>query len=545
MSKVLLFRNGKIFTAHEEQLYVESVVVGEDGKIIFVGDEKEAMSKFKNAEAVDLNGKMLLPGFIDAHNHFLNEGEVLEFSDVRYPKIQSKKNLIDFLRKEVTRLKNGQTLTAFGMDPSKYDDDKNPTRWDLDKVSIDHYIYVVHVSGHYVLANSKAVDFFNVRKDTPDPTGGKIIKNDSGEPTGLFLDAAQAIVRPVDVDIGNHGPNFHVKRPLEELVGALEKAQNEYLACGITSVGDAQVTKRELSVYYKAHKDHKLKIRVVCMPLSHQLTSYLYTGIRTGFGDDLLRIGPMKFYEDGSLIGGTAKFSEPYGENGEYSGILYWEDDIIQKMIEDAYSGGWGIGVHAQGDKAIGVILNTFQRVRDKEGKHSNNILRIEHCGYPTMEQIMKMSRLGVYVISQPNYLYDSGDEFLKRLGKRADSLYPLRTELENNVKMVISSDAPVTMYNPLRSIQAAVTRLTLMGKSIGGNEIITVEQALIAHTLNAAEALGIGETTGSITVGKYADLIVLDVDITNVDPKEISEGKVLLTMVGGNIEWGSLKNFA
>jgi len=275
-------------------------------------------------------------------------------------------------------------------------------------------------------------------------------------------------------------------------------------------------------------------VRTVCMPLSHQLEEYLAVGLAGPFGDDHLSIGAMKFYADGSLIGGTASFVEPYGEHGEFAGSTYWSPAELRDMIVAAHLGGWQVGVHVQGDRAMAAVLDALEAAvaaAPRDHRH-----RLEHAGYPTPALIERIARLGAITVNQTNYLYDSGDEFLARLGDRAQGLLPLRDELAAGIPVVLSSDSDVTSYRPLDTIRSAIERRTREGSPIGAAQALTLEEALRAHTITAAYALRMEDRIGSIEPGKLADLVVVDGDLTPARSEEIATMDVWLTVLDGSV---------
>jgi predicted amidohydrolase YtcJ len=316
---------------------------------------------------------------------------------------------------------------------------------------------------------------------------------------------------------------------------AAERAGRAFLAAGLTTVCDAQVTSRELGAYREARRLGRLPVRTICMPLSHQLDSYQSIGMAGPFGDDWLSIGAMKFYADGSLIGGTAAFSAPYGEHGEFPGVLYWEPEAFRAAISRAHRAGWQIGVHAQGDRAIAMTLDAVAAACAAHPRPDPRH-RIEHAGFPTAAQITRMAELGIVTVNQPTYLHDSGDEFLRRLGERASRLLPLRAEIDRGVTVVLSSDSDVASFRPLDTIANAVRRTTASGSAIGANQRLSVQEALRAHTADAAFALRREREIGSIQPGKLADLVVLEQDLAGLPPADIPAVPVSMTMVDGAI---------
>jgi predicted amidohydrolase YtcJ len=343
------------------------------------------------------------------------------------------------------------------------------------------------------------------------------------------------LILPVALDIGAHGPNFHTVTTVQESVDNVEQAGRAFLEAGLTTVCDAQVTRRELVAYREAQRQGKLGVRTVCMPLSHQLNELLSLGLAGPFGDDRLSLGAMKFYADGSLIGGTASFEEPYGEHGEFDGSMYWSPAELLEMIVAAHVGGWQVGVHVQGDRAMAVVLDALEAAVASAPRDHRH--RLEHAGYATPALIERIARLGAITVNQPNYLYDSGDEFLARLGARAHGLQPLRDELDAGIAVVLSSDSDVTSYRPMDTIRSAIDRRTRVGAAIGASQALTLEEALRAHTISAAYALRMEDRIGSIEVGKLADVIVVDGDLASTKVEEISSLRIWLTLLDGRVE--------
>jgi len=527
-----IFVNGSIYTADALGSSADAVAV-RDGRILAVGTDQEILAAFPDAATVDLGGRTTVPGFIDPHCHYLATGESLISIDLRYPGVASVGDMVAAVAASAAETPAGEWINGAGFDHAKYD--TAPTRWDLDRATTEHPVGLMHVSGHYLLVNSLALELAGIDDDTPDPKGGRIERDANGRVTGLCQDSAQGLVRPVAVDIGSHGTNFHVAAPMDELVAAIERAGTAYLAAGLTTVADAQVTKREMAAYREARRRGTWWVRTACMPLSHQLEEYGALGLAGPFGDDMLWIGPMKFYMDGSMIGGTAAFHEPYGEHGKYTGLLYHEPDELRSMVVEAHRQGWQIGIHAQGDRAIEIVLDAFQAAIEAYPRPDPRH-RIEHAGYPTPALLKRMAELGVIAVNQPSLLVDSGDEFLARLGERGEWLQPMRAEAEAGVRFVLSSDSDVCSYRPLDTIAAAVLRRTLGGDVIGADQVITVAEAVRAHTIDAAYSLFAEDRLGSIEPGKYADLTVIDGDLFEVPPEQISDLGIWMTVLDGRV---------
>jgi predicted amidohydrolase YtcJ len=528
-----IFSNARVYTAHGRRPWAEAVGVT-DGVVRAVGALDEVRRDMRpGVEEIDLGGRLVIPGLIDAHNHFLSTGEALAGVDARYPVVASIADLVAAVAAAASETPPGRWVRGFGMDYAKYPEKRVPTRWDLDGATAEHPVVVKHVSGHYALVNSAVLAARGITEDVRDPKGGRFVRDSEGRLTGLCLDAAVGVVIPVAVDIGCHGPNIHFDAPLDELVSDLGRADRAYLAAGLTTVCDPQVTRRELVVYREARRRGLVHVRTVCMLLSSQLDEAVALGLAGPFGDDRLAIAAMKFYADGSLIGGTAAFSEPYGERGEFTGLTYWEPEELAELVARAHAAGWQVGIHTQGDRAVEMSLDAIEGAlrgspRD-DARH-----RIEHAGFPTAKQLDRMASLGIVTVNQPLYLFDSGDDFLVRLGSRAHGLQPLRSEVDRGVSIVLSSDSFVASYKPLETIAAAVMRRTRRGEPIGADEALTVEESVRAYTVEAARALGMEAAIGSLEPGKLADLVVLGDDVFAVSPERIQDVPIEMTVVGG-----------
>ena len=461
-SAVTIYTNGTVFTGNRRRPWDEACAV-RGSRVLGVGPTSELRRDHPEAIEHDLEAGTLLPGLIDAHNHFLSTGESLASLDLRYPGVASAGSLLQVIRDAAEHTPAGDPITGFGFDNAKYE---LPMLAELDDAAGNHPLHLFHASGHNVLVNSLVFAEAGVDGAVADPTGGRFVRDRDGGLTGLCLDAACGVVLPTAVEIGSHGPNFHTRAPMEALVAAVDRASRAYLAAGLTCVADAQVTARELAAYREARTRGILGVRTVCMPLSHQLEAYRSVGLVGPFGDDQLSIGHLKIYADGSLTGGTAAFSQELDVRGQDGSFFHEPGDLVE-LIELAWRTGWRIAVHAQGDLAISSVLDGFEKGR-AQGSHDDPRPRIEHCGYPGQVGIQRMRRVGAIAVNQPSYLHDFGDEYAESLGDAVHDLQPWRDELEAGVRVVISSDSDVVSYRPLVTIANAMLRRTRDGTSIG-----------------------------------------------------------------------------
>ncbi|MBB6121178.1 amidohydrolase family protein [Nocardiopsis algeriensis] len=529
----MLIHNAAVLTMDDAQPRAQALAVRE-GRIRAVGTAEQARAAAgPGAVEVDAGGRTVLPGFIDPHNHLLSTAESLAALDARYPRVTSVADLVALVAAEAEHTPPGQWIRGFSMDDAKYPEGR-PTRRDLDGATTEHPVIIYHVSGHQAVVNSAALAWSGIGEDVPDPVGGSFLRDEGGRLTGMVTDAAMELLLPLAVDIGCHGPNFHTDLPAEQLLGWLSDAAGPYLSAGVTTVCDPQVSARELRVYRAARAAGTLPLRTFGMPLSHQLDSLTAVGLAGPFGDDWLRLSGMKFYSDGTLLGGTAKFSVPYGEHGEFPGSLYHHPDQLVDLVTRAAREGWQVAIHTQGDAAMEHTLKAIASAVRVSGPDPRP--RVEHCGYPTREQAKRFTDFGVIPVNQPNFLHDSGGDFLRRLGQRAHRLQPMREEIDLGLRPVLSSDSFVSSLRPMDTVANAVGRTTREGLEIGTDQAVTLHEALRAHTLDAAHSLGVEDRLGMLREGHLADVVVLDRDVEGLSPDDLRRVDAWMTVLDGEV---------
>jgi predicted amidohydrolase YtcJ len=293
-----------------------------------------------------------------------------------------------------------------------------------------------------------------------------------------------------------------------------------------------------MNAYREARARGVLRIRTVAMPLSHQLSELLAIGLVGPFGDDWLRIGGMKFYTDGAITGGTAMFSRPMGSRGQYSGTLYHEPAELASLLATAAQAGWQLAIHTMGDRAMEIMLDGVEGAMAAAPADGDVRHRIEHGTWPTPDQLQRIARLGMVPVTQPGSIAELGDIWLDHLGDRIQRATPLREMLELGIRPVISSDAFVQSYRPLDTIAAAMRRVTPSGVHVGADQELTVDEALSAHTIDAARALHMDDRIGSIEPGKLADLTIIDGDLLATPPESIRALPIWMTVLGGAIAY-------
>lgn len=517
--------NGTILTMDPEQPEVEAFgVIGET--IVAVGSRAEVEAALpRGARWLDLAGATCLPGFNEAHNHMLSFGLMLGEVQCRYPEVRSIAEICARFAERARNTPPGTWIRGRGYDDTVLTEQRHPTRWDLDQASTAHPLVLVHTSGHMLVANSLALQLAGVTRDKPDPAGGHIVRDEHGEPTGLLQELAMDLVERV------------IPEPtLEDLIEALRRCHAAYVAAGITSSQDAGLEQGvQVEAFQRAVERGFLKLRTSLM-IRHQLLPHLLElGIKQGFGANP-RIGPIKFFADGSLIGRTAAVSQPFHNDSrpDNLGMTIWSQEELDELVWQAHAAGFQVATHAIGDRAIEMVLNAYERALQRLPRPDHRH-RIEHAGVLRPDLIERIARLGVLVVSQPIFIAEYGDGFIRHLGlERIQLTYPLRSLLEAGVRLVFSTDSPVSAYQPLRCIQAAVLERTASGRSFALEEALTVAEALPLYTVNGAYASFEEGRKGMLRPGMLADFVVLERDPLSVAPEELAAIRVLRTVIGG-----------
>lgn len=538
MFESTIFTNANIETGKNEECPHDSLLVTEN-TIIKLGTLEECKALAENkVTIIDCEKKSLTPGFIDAHNHVTLLGASLRASKFHYPAVSCINDVVDVVKKAAEQKDKGEWIRGWGLDYGKFPNATPPTRFDLDKVSPDHPVAIVHYTGHYVLVNSKALELAGIDDSVEDPKGGRFIRDEQGRLTGLAQDAAQQMVVPTSVKVKHHGPDIGYDTPTEELVGDIQCASDALRAVGVTTVVDPQVTTREMVGLVRAQHEGGLGVRTVCMYLSNHLEALIETGIHEPFGNDFLAIGPVKYYCDGAIVGGTAAFTEPLNNRPDgFTGALYWEkDEELAASLNTTHTTGFQFGIHTQGDRAHDIMLDSVEAILKKHPRVDHRH-RIEHSGYPRPDQVTRIAEYGMVPITQPGQLREAGLNLVDNYGEdRASRIYPLREFLDNGIEAVISSDAFVQSFNPLSTCRGAVERISDDGRDMGKAQRITMKEAIMCHTYFAAKSFFWEDRIGSLEEGKRADIILFDRDILQEDPAKLLDVKVEMTMLDGQV---------
>ncbi len=525
----LIFINGKIWTVDKAKPRAQAVAVIGD-KIVAVGSNSE-IKKYagKNTKVIDLKGRLMLPGFIDDHTHFVSGGFQLMSVDLRDAKTPE-----EFARriKEYAEKYPNKWITGGDWDHELWGGELPRKEW-IDKYTQNVPVFVTRYDGHMGLANSLALKLAGITRETPDPPGGLIVRDENGEPTGILKDEAMSLVYKV------------IPEPtLEERIEAIKLALEEAKKLGLTGIHDIGTTE-DLRAYQELYKRGELTIRVYLrLPIS-QWESLAKLGIEVPFGNDYIRIGSLKAFADGSLGSMTALFFEPYDENPNTRGLAtdIVIDGRLEKWAIEADKAKLQLSIHAIGDSANSLVLSLFEKIVQNNPSWDRRF-RIEHAQHIHPKDFVRFKKLNVIASMQPYHAIDDGRWAEKRIGKeRCKSSYAFRTFLDNGVKLCFGSDWNVAPLSPILGIYAAVTRQTLDGKHPEGwfpEQKISVAEAIECYTINNAYAEFAENEKGSITPGKFADLAVLSDDIFTISPEKIKDVKVLMTVLGGKVVYQS-----
>lgn len=518
-----IFTSGTILTMAEnkkvEAVYVEENVIKVTGSL----DECKAVAR--DYEIVDLAGKCLVPGFVDTHTHPMMLGMCRIWADLDYPKVAGIDDLVNVLKEHAKTLKPGEPICGYAFDQRNFKEHRHPTAEDLDRVSTEEHVQIMHASGHCNVVNTKLLRDIGVTDDTPDPPGGAFGRDKDGKPNGQLFDSANDLLSGLHgVRPQNHGPNIHMPGTKENLMERFEVGQEFFVKAGITTVNEVQLTKQELNTYLDARDNGKLKLRMEMSFLSNYLDEVIDLGFSSDFGDNWLSIGSIKFYSDASLLSGTANVSTGYLDSERNKGYNYHEPDEMIDILVKAHKNRLHTLTHACGDGAVDPIIDAIEKAQ-AEDPWPEAIHRIEHAGLVTEEQAIRMGKLGMVPSTQPEFLYLYGDGVVDGVGpEKGEEFMPMARFKKYCDLYTISSDAPVTTPNPMEAISTAVCRKTNKGTVMCPEQAITVEDGLKAYTIYAAKALRRDHIAGSIEPGKLADFAVLSQCPLDLKPEEIEK---------------------
>ena len=515
--------NANIITIDSKRPEAEALAVLH-GRFIAVGDNQDMAGLIgQDTQVLDLTGKTVLPGFIDAHIHVLNSGiRHIMAADCDLPSIASIQNA---LRERAEATAAGEWIQGFKFDDTKTRENRFIFKEDLDAVSTRHPIMVAHRAGHIYYLNSMALEMAGLNAETSDPPGGRLGRNpDTGELNGVIYERA---IEPVRFGLIPPETEATRREGLRLICQMLNRV-------GLTSVHDARVTKEEFLTYQQGRDAGELSLRVYALLYHPYFPAARDAGLKTGFGDDMLRLGGIKMVADGAIAARTAYMSEPYLGSDCDHGILAMEPEETERMVMEMHREGFQVCIHANGDLTIDMVLTAYEKAQAAYPRPDPRH-RIEHCTLINPDLLRRMKALGCIATPFCTYVYHHGEKMPFFGEERLEWMFAQRSFIDHGVVSTGATDYPPGPFEPLLGIQSCVTRTDSQGKVWGASQKVSVAEALKLYTINGAYASFEENIKGSIEVGKLADLVVLEADPTSVDPFAIKDIQVERTILGGD----------
>lgn len=508
-------------------------VVGEH--VVATGRVGDLLERFPGAEVIDCGDGVIVPGFNDAHMHLAQAAEGLLHVDLSIKAVRSLAELKDRLRREASRVPAGQWIQGGRYDDARMAEGRGLTRWDLDEVSREHPLLVIHVAGHWGVANSLALERGGIDETTQPPAGGAFGRDASGRLNGVLYE--QALFDFAYPAVSRRATTVVPPSPCDELLGGLDRAVEMFHAAGLTSVGDALVGPRELRLFQEGLRRGILTLRVNMLVTHEHYDLVRRLGLRTGFGGDRLRLGGIKLFVDGAIGGRTCLLEEPFEGTAEH-GIQTIATRDLAAIVRRVHEDGNRVAVHANGDRAISLLLDQLEAAHAACPRPALQH-RIEHCTVVTEEIVARMRRLGVIAVPFGSYVYYHGGHLIDWYGeRRVRRMFAHRWLLDAGVAVAGSSDYPCGPYEPLLALQSCTTRRGWDGVLVGENQRITPAEALALYTTGAAYASEEDHVKGRLAPGYLADFVVLEDDPLSVEPSALGAIAVRETYVGGRRVW-------
>jgi predicted amidohydrolase YtcJ len=541
----VLYTNGVFYTQEPARPYATSIGV-HGGRIVSLDDE---LDPALFGQVHDLRGATVVPGFNDAHCHLTFVGQALLQVDLRRSVCRSMDELLEAVSAACAAASEGAVVQGAGYDQN-YLGGEHPTAEQLDAVGHGHPVWLEHVSRHMGVANTALFEAagFPERRGVVAPEGGAAPLDAEGRAVGLLQETARGLV------------TTHIPAPtVEDVAAMVDAGSRKALSLGVTSITEPGLGAPEhlgkslvdVAGYQLARDTGRLGVRATVMPYLTTLHALgagpdrelfgLDLGIRTGLGDEWLRLGPTKVLSDGSLIGRSAFVSSDYDADPGNRGLLQFRAEALREMIVGAHRAGWQVSAHALGDAALDVVLDIFEEAQRLTPRPDIRH-RIEHLGLASDAQISRVKELGLVPVPQGRFVSELGDGVVKSIGpERARFAYRVKALLDVGLEIPASTDAPVVDLDPILNIHDLVHRKTASGADFAPQERITVKQAIHAYTVGSAYAVHEEHYKGALTHGMLADFVVLSEDIYKVQPNQISQVSITATVISGNVVFGDL----
>ena len=536
---IILFLNANIYTMDARQPRAQAMAIDTNsGRILAVGDNDEVRRiGDRHAEQVDLRGKTLLPGFIDAHIHLIYAAYRSYYIDAET--CSSEDEVANLVRLRATQTPAGQWIRGGQWNKNVWPGQQFPTKASLDSAAPEHPVALSSKDGHVLWVNSLALQRAGITGETSEPSNGSILRDSSGEPTGILQEEGATFLVYDIIDRRDPSLTRHLVQ------GKLKELQQ----AGITTIHDIEESDA-LNLFQQLHEEGALGVRVNMILPRNMLPELRDLGLRAGFGDDMLRLGGIKIFADGTLGSQTAAMLDGFEGNPDNHGILVLPEQEMKETVSAAAELGMSIAIHAIGDRAAHVALNSFEQAH----RHLDEIqitkaprlrYRLEHVQLITPEDLERMRRLGVVASVQPYHAVADRDIAERYWGKRHRRAYAYRTMQQMGIPLALGSDAPVETFDPLHILYAATTRndpVTAQQRPPWlPDQALPVAQAIWDYTMGAAYAGAEEDSKGSLTIGKLGDAVVLREDILGVPQEKMSENGVQATILGGRLVFGEV----
>lgn len=526
----ILFENGDFWTGNPLEPS-SSFLACKDGTIASLGSGPSPDRKSAPGIEIDLHGLFAMPGFIDSHTHFRIGGASLREIDLR--NVKSEAQFSDAVRKHAESHSAGEWITGGNWDHESWDSKRLPTKALVDSFTPATPVFLNRHDTHMALVNSYVLRLAGFDRNTPNPPGGIIARDENGEPNGILKDAAREIALKLTPE-----------PPVDRLMDDARMAMGHANSLGVTSVNEIG-PERDLNTYRSLKELRELTARIYqVLPIS-DYSKLIDSNIKVPSGDDWIQVGGLKGFADGSLGAGTAWFFDPYEDDRNNCGFP--SDTLscgkLEKWALEADRNHLQLAFHAIGDRAVNAVLDIFERISGINPPWDRRF-RIEHAQHVLPEDFARMKRLNVVASVQPYHCADDGQWALGKIGaKRGKTTYAFNTMVTEGIPMAFGTDWPVSTLSPIEGIAAAVTRETIDGRNPGGwvpEQKISVDQALRAYTQGSAYASFSEGRKGTLEIGKLADMVVLSANPFLVPPESIRDIEILMTVVGGVIVYAA-----
>ena len=522
----LILHNANMLTMDPAAPRAQAVAIAADRFLAAGSNDQIRSLATPRTRRIDLGGKTVVPGFIDAHTHPAYAGiRHLRWVDCDLPSIARIQRAI---RERAAKTPPGQWVVGFKYDDTKTEDARRLTREDLDAAAPRHPVFIEHRGGHTAYVNGLAFQRAGVTANTPDPPGGKFDRAGNRLTGGLRERATEPFWKLLPMAFSR-----------EERREAVKLIANMMVRTGVTSVHDAEGTPDDLRAYQDALESGDLSFRVYCLIQYQFLDQMLAAGIRTGMGNEWLRIGAIKLVADGSISERTARLSQPYIGRPDDFGILVHTEEELYPQARRAHQAGWQVGTHVNGDVAIDMMLRIYERIQ-RELPRRDPRFRLEHCTVVNPSLIDRIRRLGAIPTPFSTYVYYHGEKMREYGPERLNWMFAVRSFLDAGIRVTQASDYPPGPFEPMMALRSSVTRTDRKGNVWGARQRVTVEEALEVGTRNGAYASFEEDLKGTIEPGKLADLVVLGQDPLRTDPLALIDIPIERTMVGGRWRYES-----